>query len=113
MREAVTLLRQEPQARVFFAAVAQSSLGTGAAYVALLLIAYERFHSPWAISLILLAELAPAMLLGPVLGAVADRWSRRGCAVAADVVRAGAFIGIGFVDSFEATVLLALAAGFG
>jgi MFS family permease len=113
MTEAVTLLRREPQARVFFAAVAQSSLGTGAAYIGLLLVAYQRFHSPWAISLILLAEFVPAMLLGPVLGAAADRWSRRRCAVAADVVRAGAFIGIGLVGSFEATVALALVAGFG
>lgn len=113
MTEAVTLLRREPQARVFFAAVAQSSLGTGAAYVALLLIAYQRFHSPWAISLILLAEFVPAMLLGPLLGAVADRWSRRRCAVAADAVRAAAFIGIGLVGSFEATFVLALVAGLG
>jgi MFS family permease len=113
MTEAIRLLRQEPQARVFFAAVAQSSLGTGAAYIGLLLVAYERFHSPWAISLILLAEFVPAMLLGPVLGAAADRWSRRRCAVAADVVRAVAFIGIGLVGSFEATVALALVAGFG
>ena len=60
------------------AAVAQSVLGTGAGYVALLLVAYDRWRSPWAISLILLAEFLPPMLLGPVAGAAADRWSRRG-----------------------------------
>src|SRR4051794_6890986 len=113
MTEAIALLRQERHARWFFGALAQSSLGTGAAYVALLLIAYQRFHSPWAISLILLAEFAPAMVLGPVLGAAADRWSRRWCAVGADVVRAAAFIAIGFVGSFEATSLLAVLAGLG
>src|SRR4051794_37952196 len=99
MKEAVALLKGEPQARPFFAAIAQSSLGTGAAYVALLLIAYERYHSPWAISLILLAEFVPSMFLGPVLGAAADRWSRRWCAVVADIVRAVAFIGIALVSS--------------
>jgi MFS family permease len=98
---------------LFFAALTQSSLGTGAAHVALLLIAYERFHSPWAISLVLLADFAPAMFLGAVLGAAADRWSRRWCVVLADVIRAAAFVGLAFVDSFTTTLLLALVAGFG
>jgi MFS family permease len=81
--------------------------------VALLLVAYDRFHSPWAISLVLLADLLPAMLLGPVFGAAADRWSRKWCAVGADVARAGAFIGIALIDSFPATVALAVLAGAG
>jgi MFS family permease len=113
LTEAITLLRKEPRTRLFFAALAQSSLGTGAGYIALLVVAYERFHSPWAISLVLLADFLPAMFLAPVLGAAADRWSRRWCAVVADVVRAGAFLAIPFVGSFEATLALALAAGLG
>ena len=113
MRTTFRLLRDEPRARVFFAVLAQSSLGTGAAYVALLLIAYERFHSPWAISLVLLADLLPAMFLGPVLGAAADRWSRKACAIVADVLRAGAFLGIALVDGFVATFAFALIAGLG
>ena len=39
MREVIELLRREPRARVFFAVLTQSSLGTGAGYIALLLIA--------------------------------------------------------------------------
>jgi MFS family permease len=109
----LSLLRLEPRARWFFAVLAQSSLGTGAAYVALLLIAYERFHSPWSVGLVLLADLLPAALLGPILGAAADRWSRKGCAVVADVMRALAFIGIALVDPFVATLALALLAGIG
>jgi MFS family permease len=111
--DVLRLLRAEPQARLFFVALTQSALGTGAAYVALLLIAYDRWESPWAISLVLLADLLPAMLLGPVFGAAADRWSRKWCAVAADTVRAGAFIGIALVDNFEATIAFALFAGAG
>ena len=38
------------------------------------------------------------MLLGPILGAAADRWSRKLCAVVADVMRAVAFVGIALVD---------------
>ena len=113
MRAALELLRGDSALRRFFAAHLQSSLGTGAGYVALVLVAYHRFRSPWAITLVLLADLIPSMLLGPLLGAAVDRWSRRACAVAADLARAGAFVGLGLVDSFEATVALALVAGTG
>ena len=113
MRAALALLRAEPRARWFFGALAQSSIGTGAAYVGLLLIAYEAYRSPWAISLILLADFMPSMFFGTVLGAAADRWSRRWCAVAADAVRAIAFVGIGVFDGFATTLGFALAAGFG
>jgi MFS family permease len=113
MRSVTELLRHERRARVFFAALAQSALGTGAAYVALLLVALDRFDSPWAIGLILLADVVPAMLLGPLFGALADRWSRRACAIFADVLRAVAFFGLVIVDGFVGTFLLALLAGVG
>ena len=111
MRQALDLLRSERDARLFFLAHAQSSLGTGAAYVALVVLAYDRFRSPWAITLILLAEFLPGMVLGPLFGAAADRWSRRSCAIAADVVRALAFVGIAFAGDFGLTIALALVAG--
>ena len=113
MRPILALLRAEPAARRFFLAHGQSSLGTGAAYVALLLLAYDRLESPWAISLILLAEFLPGMLLGPVFGAAADRWSRRTCAIVADLLRAGAFVAIALVDGFVPTIAFALVAGVG
>src|SRR4051812_14600352 len=113
MTAALALLRGERQARRFFAAHTQSSLGTGAAYVALLLLAYDRFHSPWAITLVLLADFAPAIALGPLLGAAADRFGRRRCAVIADAARALAFAGIWLAPSFAVTVALALVAGVG
>jgi MFS family permease len=113
VRATLRLLKLEPRARWFFAVLAQSSLGTGAAHVALLLIAYDRFRSPWAVSLVLLADLLPAMLAGPVLGAAADRWSRKWCAVVADVLRAVAFLGIALLDPFALTVFFALLAGIG
>lgn len=113
MLETADLLRREVRARVFFAAHAQSSLGTGVGYVALLLVAYERFASPWAVALVLIAELVPAMLLGTLFGALADRWSRKWCTVVADGVRAAAFVGVILVDSFVATIGFALLAGVG
>lgn len=113
LKKSGRLLASERRARVFFLALAQSSLGTGAAYVALLVLAYERYRSAWAISAVLLAELLPSMLFGPVLGAAADRWSRRSCLVVADVLRAGAFVAIAFVPGVELTILFALVAGIG
>jgi MFS family permease len=113
MGAAIDLFRRESRARWFFGALAQSALGNGAGYVALLLIAYDRWHSPWAITLVLMADLLPAMLFGPVFGAAADRWSRKACMVIADLLRFGAFVGIAFVDGIELTLLLALVAGCG
>ena len=113
MRQAIQLLREDRRARYFFLALAQSAVGTGVGYVALILIAYQRFESPWAIGLVLFADLVPAMLLGPVFGAAADRWSKRTCMIVADVVRAGAFAGIALVSSIEATIVLAAVAGTG
>jgi MFS family permease len=113
VRATLSLLRLEPRARWFFAVLAQSSLGTGAAHVALLLIAYERFRSPWAVSLVLLADVVPAMLFGPVLGAAADRWPRKLCAVVADLLRFVAFLGIALLDDYAVTVAFALLAGVG
>lgn len=100
-------------ARVYYAVLAQSALANGAAYIALLVVAFERFNSAWAISFILLADFVPAMLLGPVFGAAADRWSRRNCLIVSDLLRGTAFLGIALVDSFTATVALALLAGAG
>jgi len=110
---AIDLLRREPRARVFFAVLTQSSLGTGAAYIALLVVAFDRFDSGWAIGLVLFADLVPSMFLGPLFGAAADRWPRRTCMVIADILRAWAFVGIAAVDSFPATVAFAVVAGAG
>jgi MFS family permease len=113
MREILELIKRERRARLFFLALGQSALGTGAALVALLVIALERFESPWAIGLVLLADVVPGMLLGPLFGAVADRWSRRTCVIVADVIRVVAFAGLVVVDDFALTVGFALVAGIG
>src|SRR5436305_14102126 len=111
MRSIVDLLRRDRAARRFFLAYGQSSLGTGAGYVALLLVAYQRFHSPWAIALVLLADFMPPMFLSPLFGALVDRRSRRLCAITADVARATAFVGLALIPSFPVTVALAVVAG--
>lgn len=113
MSQVLAVLRSAGPARWFLGAQAQSAIGTGAAAVALVVLAYDRYRSPWALTLVLLAEFLPTIALGPIFGALADRWSRKGCAVAAEILSAVGFIGVGLVDSFSATVAFALVAGVG
>ena len=88
MRAAVA----DAPSRRFFVAHAQSCLGSGLAYVALPLLAYDRFGSAWAVVAVLLPDLLPAIVLGPLLGALVDRWGWRACAILADIVRCAAFL---------------------
>ena len=100
-------------ARRFFLAHAQSSLGSGIAIVGLPLLAYDEYHTPWALTAVLLCELLPAVALGPLLGAVADRLPRRTSLVAADVLRLGAFGALALVPSLGLMIACALVAGIG
>lgn len=99
--------------RWFFAAHLQGGLGAAAGYVALMLLAYERIGSAWAATAVLLADLLPAMFLGPLLGGLIDRTSRLGCAILADVLRAAAFAALVFADGIAPMIALALFAGLG
>jgi MFS family permease len=99
--------------RRFLLASMQSSVGNAIGYVALLLLAYDRLHSPWAVSLVLLADFLPAIVLAPLFGALADRHSRRVLVVGADLLRCAAFVAIAFAGSFTAILVLALIAGTG
>jgi MFS family permease len=105
--------RSEPQARWFFAAHLQNALGTGAGYVALLVLAYDRLGSAWGATAVLLADLIPAMLLGPALGRLIDRHGRLRSAIAADLIGALAFAGIVFAHGAIPLIALALVAGVG
>ncbi|MDA0180144.1 MFS transporter [Solirubrobacter phytolaccae] len=113
MKPMMDMWRNERRARWFFAAHAQGALGAGAGYIALLVLAYERIGSAWGATAVLLADLLPAMLLGPLLGAAIDRTSRLGGAILADVIRASAFGALVFTHGTGAMIALALLAGFG
>ena len=78
--------------RRFFGAHAQSCLGSGLAYVALPLLAYDRFGSAWAVVAVLLPDLLPSVVLGPLVGALVDRWGWRACALLGDGIRCLAFL---------------------
>lgn len=82
-------------------------------YVALLIVAYEQYRSPWAISLALVAYLLPQALLGTFFGRLADRHSRRVLAVTADVLRVVVFVGLAVAGEFAVTLVLSAVAGVG
>jgi MFS family permease len=109
----LALIRSPGAVRRFLLASLQSSVGNAIGYVALLLLAYDRLHSPWAVSLVLLADFLPAIVLAPLFGALADRYSRRLLTVSADLLRCAAFTAIAFADTFSAILALALIAGTG
>src|SRR4051794_13246655 len=100
-------------ARRFFAAHAQSCLGSGLAHVALPLLAFDKTGSPWAVTAVLVPDLLPAIVLGPVLGAVVDRVGWRTCAIAADLLRALAFGVIAVWGSLPALIAASALAGTG
>jgi MFS family permease len=102
-----------PAARRFFAAHAQSSLGTGLALLALPLLALDRFGSPLAVSAVLLPDLLPAIVLGPLVGAMVDRIGWRRCAVFAEVLRCLGFAVVVVAGSLPVMMLGALLAGVG
>jgi MFS family permease len=113
MRSIRELWRAERRSRWFFAAHLQGALGVGLGYVALMVFAYERIGSAWAATAVLLADLLPSMFLGAVIGAVADRTSHLGCAIAADIVRAVAIVGLLLFDGVAAMLALAVVLGTG
>jgi MFS family permease len=99
--------------RRFFAAHAQSCLGSGFAHVALPLLAFDKTGSPWAVTAVLVADLLPAIALGPVLGTLVDRIGWRTCAIAADVLRALAFAVLAFSAPLPVMVIATAMAGIG
>jgi MFS family permease len=103
----------DASSRRFFAAHAQSCLGSGLAYVALPLLAYDRFGSAWAVVAVLLPDLLPAIVLGPLFGALVDRWGWRTCAILGDAIRCAAFLLLLFGGSLGLMIGGAALAGLG
>src|SRR4051812_35245499 len=103
----------DAQSRRFFTAHAQSCLGSGLAHVALPLLAYDHTRSAWAVTAVLIPDLLPAILLGPLFGAVVDRVGWRVCAIASDLLRMVAFTLVAFAHTLPAMVVGAALAGTG
>jgi MFS family permease len=99
--------------RRLLAAWLQSCIGTGVGYVALLLLTTRYLHTSWAVAGVLLADFLPAIALGSWFGALADRYPKRVLIVAANLLAAGAWVGLAFVHAAVPIFALALLAGIG
>jgi predicted MFS family arabinose efflux permease len=88
-------------------------VGTGAGYVALLLLATRDLHTSWGVAAVLLCDLLPAVGLGFWFGGVADRYSKRPLIVVASLLQASAFGGLALAHTAAPILLLALLAGIG
>ena len=103
----------DKKTRRFFTAHAQSCFGSGLAHVVLPLLAYEHTGSAWAVTAVLVPDLLPAILFGPLLGALVDRVGWRSCAIAADLLRFIGFTLVVFAHSLPALIVAAALAGTG
>jgi MFS family permease len=88
-------------------------MGTGAGYVALLLLTYRHLHTSWAVAAVLLADFLPAIALGSWFGALADRHSKKRLIISANLLQAVAFGGLAVSRTAAPILSLALLAGLG
>ena len=105
------LLRRNPSFGYLFLATAGSSFGTYLAAVALTLQVWDTTESGVWVAALLIADFLPIVVIGLLLGPLADRLSRRGLMIASDLVRCAVFAALPFVGSPQALVLLAAVSG--
>ena len=105
------LLRRSPSFGYLFLATAGSSFGTYLAAAALVLQVKELTGSGVWIAALLIADFLPIVVIGLLLGPLADRLSRRWLMIASDLVRCGVFAALPFVDSAGGLVVLAAVTG--
>ena len=66
-----------------------SNLGDTLNYVALVVLVFRLSHSGVAVSALVVTEIVPTLLLGPVAGVLIDRFDRKHLLIAVDLARAG------------------------
>src|SRR2546430_6782707 len=71
-----------------------SNLGDTLNYVAVVVLVFRLSHSGIAVSALVVAEIVPTLLLGPLAGVLIDRFDRKRLLIAADLVRAGLILAL-------------------
>ncbi len=107
----LTLLRRGSAFRLLFAATACSAVGTYLAALALSFDIFGRTGSGRWLAALLIADFMPIVVIGLTLGPLVDRLQRRRLMIVSDLVRAGVFCALPFVDDPAAIVALAGANG--
>ncbi len=65
-----------------------STFGDTLHYIALVILVYQLTGQGVAVAVLVVAEIIPVLLLGPVAGVIIDRFSRKGILIGADLIRA-------------------------
>jgi MFS family permease len=105
------LLVRNPVFRRFWLGRALSNTGDGAAALALLVYVQEGTSSGSAVSALLLAQTVPRFALGPIAGAIADRFEQRRVMIVSDIAQALLFAVVAFALPPFSVVLLLLVTG--
>ena len=104
------LLRRNPELRRLFAAHAISRSGDAFNTVALVVLVFNLTGSGIGVAGVVVFEVVPVLLFGPVAGVLADRFPRRSVMLAADVGRA-VFASVIVIWSGSLAVAYAIAFG--
>jgi MFS family permease len=96
-----------PAFRALMAGLAVSQAGDWLYNLALIAFVYQRTHSPLWAGVTTAARVVPVVALGPVGGAVADRFDRRRLMVACDLIRAALMAGLALVAAAHLPVAVA------
>ena len=109
-------LRRNPGFALLFWATAGSAVGTYLAALALSVHIFARTGSGAWLAALLIADFIPIVVIGIALGPLVDRLSRRRLMIVSDLVRAGTFVALPFVERPGLIVVLAalngIATGF-
>ena len=84
-----------------------SSLGDTLNYVALVVLVFRLSHSGLAVSALVLTEIMPTLLLGPIAGVLIDRFNRKRVLIAVDLARAVLVLILAFTSVLWGVYLLA------
>lgn len=104
------LLRRNPELRRLFAAHAVSRAGDAFNTVALIVLVFNLTGSGLGVAGVVVFEVLPVLIFGPVAGLLADRFARRTMMIAADIGRAGVAL---VLAAWPDSVLVAYAVAFG
>jgi MFS family permease len=84
-----------------------SNLGDTLNYVALVVLVFRLSHSGLAVSALVVTEIVPTLLLGPVAGVLIDRFDRKHLLIAVDLARAGLVLTLAVTHAFWTVYALA------
>jgi predicted MFS family arabinose efflux permease len=93
--------------RWLLAALAVSQLGDWLYNLALVVLVYDRTHSPLWAGVTTAARIVPMLVLGPLGGIVADRWDRRRLMIGCDLARMAMMLLLALVAAARLPIVLA------